>query len=203
MTVTRRTLFVCAALLLAGGCTALKRCAYEGPGRDGWQKPDEVVHALALPAGARVADLGSGGGYFTFRLADAVGPTGRVFAVDVDKDLLEYVAEEAKERGYANVEGIEAAFDDPRLPADGVDLLFTCNTYHHLKDRTSYFERLKPRLRPGGRIAVVEHSPGGWLMGSHATGTDVIRGELEAAGYRLVAQHDFLPRQSFLVFAVR
>lgn len=203
MTIARKTLFVSVALLLAGGCTALKRCAYEGPGRDVWQKPDLVLGALALPPGARVADLGSGGGYFTFRLAEAVGPEGRVFAVDVDADLLEYVESEAKARGYRNVEVIQALADDPRLPADGVDLLFTCNTYHHLQDRGSYFERLKPRLRPGGRIAVIDHRPGSWFMGSHTTGADVIRGELEAAGYQLVAQHEFLSRQNFLVFAVR
>ena len=76
-------------VLLAGGCNKLKRSAYDGFGRDGWQQPDRVIEALALEPGARVADLGAGGGYFTFRLADATGPDGLVYAVDVDPGMLE------------------------------------------------------------------------------------------------------------------
>src|SRR3990172_9550282 len=97
---------------LAVACTQLKRCAYEGWGRDEWQQPERVVEALGLEPGARVADLGSGGGYFTFRLARAVGPTGKVYAVDVDEDLNAYVAERAREEGHANVETVLAEYTD-------------------------------------------------------------------------------------------
>ena len=78
-----------AAFVLLAGCTTLKKCAYEGFGRDGWQQPERVMQSLAIKPGERIADLGSGGGYFTFRLSQAVGPTGKVYAVDVDKDMLE------------------------------------------------------------------------------------------------------------------
>src|SRR5574341_1008495 len=82
-------LWIALAVLMAltGGCTDLKRFSYEGFGRDGWQRPEEVLRAVGVRPGDHVADLGSGGGYFTFRLAKAVGPTGKVYAVDVDKGL--------------------------------------------------------------------------------------------------------------------
>jgi arsenite methyltransferase len=188
---------------LAPGCTTFKRFMYEGWGRDSWQQPERVVRELGLEPGSRVADLGSGGGYFTFRLADAVGAAGRVYAVDVDQGMIEYVGAEARKRGYANVESILAAYDDPRLPADGVDMIFTCDTYHHLSDRVAYFERAARYLRPGGRVAVIDYSGKGWFVRlfGHFTPADVIRQEMEAAGYRLERAPDFIDRQSFQIFA--
>ena len=106
-----------AALVLLAGCTALKRFAYEGFGRDGWQKPDEVIAALALRAGDRIADIGSGSGYFTLRLARAVGPSGKVYAVDIDHAMNEDLAARAREAGLANIEIVNARVDDPMLPA--------------------------------------------------------------------------------------
>ena len=186
---------------LAGACTQLKRCSYEGFGRDAWQQPERVVEALALDPGARVADLGSGGGYFTFRLARAV-PAGRVYAVDVDADLNEYVVERAREEGLGNVQVVLAEYADPKLP-EPVDLVFTSNTYHHLEDRTRYFANAKRYLRPHGRVAIVELSEApSWFLPSHTTSAETIRSEMEAAGYRFVEAHDFLERQHFLVFAV-
>ncbi len=188
--------------LLSGGCASWKRFAYEGWGRDRSQQPERVMAALAIERGAHVADLGAGGGYFTFRFAAAVGPDGVVYAVDVDPDMLDYLREQARERGLGTIEVIAAAPDDARLPEGSVDLLFTCNTYHHLADRIAYFRRLRPALRPGARVAIIDYDGRGlfgWLFG-HATPAATIRAEMEAAGYRLAAQHDFLTHQSFQVF---
>jgi predicted methyltransferase len=200
--VKRALALLCLSALAA--CGPLKRCAYEGIGRDEWQQPARVVEALALEPGDRVADLGAGGGYFTFRLADAVGPEGRVYAVDIDESMTEHVRKRAEKEGRANVVTIQAGPDDPKLPPGEIDLVFTSNTYHHLEDRTAYFARLRPALRGRARVAVVEYRPeSGWFGGtsSHATGADVIEREMEAAGFRLDASHDFLERQSFIVFS--
>jgi arsenite methyltransferase len=159
------------------------------------------VTALAIEPGDTVADLGSGSGYFTLRLAEATGASGRVLAVDVDADMNELVTERAREAGVANVETVLAQPDDPKLPEGAVDLVFTCNTYHHLEERPAYFARLRRALAPGGRVAIVEYREQAFLLRRHATPPDVIRSEMETAGYRLVADHDFLERQSFLVFA--
>jgi len=181
---------------------AIKRRLYEGFGRDRWQRADEVVVALGLRPGAHVADVGAGGGYFTFRLANAVGPAGKVYAVDVDDDLQAYVARTAWARGVANVETIRGERHDPRLPAP-VDLLFSSDAYHHLTDRTAYFARAQGYLRPGGRAAIIDHVPQGFFAGwlGHGTAADVVQREMESAGYRLAQEIDLLrPRQHFLVF---
>ena len=188
---------------LATGCGAIKRCAYSGPGRDAWQQPERVVAELEIRGGERVADLGAGGGYFTFRLADAVGPEGTVYAVDVDADMVSYLQERAEEEARANVVPVLAAFDDPKLP-EAVDLIFSTNTYHHMQDQSAYFARAAGALRPGGRIAIIDLSDMGFfhrLFGAHSTPASVIRSEMEAAGYREVERHDFLSRQNFLIFS--
>src|SRR5262245_5268020 len=196
---SRALLLLCAAAVtFASGCGALKRCAYEGFGRDEWQQPERVIADLALMKGARVADLGAGGGYFTFRLARAVGPEGHVYAVDIDEDMNAYVAKEAAKQGLANVTTVLAAADDARLP-EPVDLVFTSDTYHHLSDRAAYFRRVREReLLPGGRVAIVEFKP---EVTSHSTPRETIESELAAAGFRLVKSYDYLERQHFLVFA--
>ena len=197
-----RKFFAALLVLIAlAGCTRFKQCAYEGIGRDEWQKPDEVIRALAIRPGDHVADLGSGGGYFTFRLAKAVGAEGKVYAVDVDKGLNDALARRAKEEGYANVEVIRARPDDPQLPS-AVDLIFTSNTYHHLQNRARYFANAKKYLKPDGRVAIVEFNGASWFesMGHH-TPKEVILNEMKEAGFTLERDHGLLPRQHFLIFA--
>lgn len=195
---------VLAAGLLAAplGCGSCKRFLYEGFGRDSWQKPDEVLALLAVAEGDRVADLGAGGGYFTFRLARAVGPDGRVYAVDVDEDMLALLRKRAAEEGADNVEVVRAAPDDPHLPDGEIDLLLTVNTYHHIADRSAYFARVLDDLAPNGRVAVIELSDASWFPRTfgHHTPAETIVEEMRAAGYALEERHDVLERQSFLVF---
>lgn len=202
---SRRLVSVLSLLLVVSGagCTAFKRLAYEGFSRDTWQQPEHVIQELGIQPGAQVADLGAGSGYFTFRLADAVGPTGRVYAVDIDSAMLKYLSAQVDERGYKNVEMILAAPDDPRLPEGGVDLIFTCDTYHHLENRVAYFSRAARYLRPGGRVVVVDFNERWWLtrLIGHWSAADSVRREMESAGYRLDREDHFIERQDFLVFS--
>jgi ubiquinone/menaquinone biosynthesis C-methylase UbiE len=191
------------ALLLWPGCTAWKRCAYEGRDRDAWQKPGQVVAALEIAPGSRVADLGAGSGYFTLHLARAVGPQGRVWAADVDEEMNAFLRERVAEAGLANVEVVLAGLDDPKLPDGEIDLVFTSNTYHHIEARPDYFRRLRADLAPGARVAVIEYDGRGGLFATlfgHHTGKELILREMQEAGYVPVADFDFLERQSFLVF---
>lgn len=201
----RTALILVAAIFTLGmpACTAFKRWSYEGWGRDSWQKPQQVIEALDIAPGASVADLGAGGGYFTFRLADAVGPNGKVYAVDVDASMLDYIRQRAAEEGRRNIVTVLADFNDPKLPDASIDLLFTSDTYHHLEERSQYFARGARVLRPGGRVAIIDLNSSGWLMWlfGHSTEPEDIVAEMRAAGYELQSDHDFLSRQSFLIFA--
>ena len=108
-------LLVVAALLVTAfgiDLTTLKRFTYVGFNRDAWQYPDQAIEALRIQPGDTVADLGSGGGYFTFRLADAVGPDGKVYAVDVDAGMIEFLEQKAQEDGYRNVQTIATCTGD-------------------------------------------------------------------------------------------
>ena len=190
-------------LLTTLSCTELKRRAYASGDRDDWQQPEAVVEVLGIRPGDQVADIGSGGGYFTFRLADAVGSDGKVYAVDVDADMNEALEEDVRERGYTNVAVVLGEYHDPLLPEGVVDLIFTSNTYHHLEDRNAYFAGAAKYLDDGGRVAIIEYKRHGLLQRwfGHATSEETMREEMEAAGYRLEKKHDFLDRQHFLIFA--
>lgn len=174
----------------------LKSFAYSGPGRGRWQQPDRVLATLPVREGQQVADLGAGGGYFTIRLARAVGPAGRVYAVDTDPDMRELVAHRAADQ--PNVVPVAAEPDDPALP-EPVDLVVLVDVFHHLPDPAGYLALLARQLRPAGRVAVIEATPK-WFRFGHATAPAEIRSAMAEAGYRLVERHDFLPRQSFQTF---
>jgi cyclopropane fatty-acyl-phospholipid synthase-like methyltransferase len=176
---------------------------FDDPARDRWQKPDEVIAALALTPDATVADIGAGTGYFAARLARAV-PKGRVYAVDIEPDMVRYLGERAKREGLPNLRPVLGKPDDPQLP-ESVDRVLIVDTYHHIGDRVAYFERLRARLKPGAEIAIVDFtldSPVGPPRSARVA-ADVVRAEMQRAGYALAAQHDFLPHQYFLVFRPR
>lgn len=196
------------ALLLpiASGCSVVTRIDYlHLLSRRGWQRTDLVIDTLTIRAGDRIADLGAGEGYFSFHLADAVGPTGRVYAIDIDAEKLAGLRDRAAKRSYANIEVIQATADDAGLPEAGVDLVFLCNAYHHFDDRVAYFTALHAALAPGARIAVLDGKSEGvasWVVphGHWLPPGELVR-ELEAAGYRHLASYDALPFNTFDVFA--
>lgn len=174
--------------------------------RDRHQKPREVIEALKLKPGMAVADLGSGSGYFTRRFIEAVTETGKVYAVDVEPEMLKYAEESVvhMHRSYT-AEFILARPDNPKLPYESIDLLFVCNTYHHLEDRTKYFFNAKSSLKAGGRIAIIDFYPderSGDLgfPKRHLVSQDTVIKELTDAGYTLDREHHFLPKQYFLEF---
>ena len=173
---------------------------FDDPKRDSWQKPHEVIQALNLKPDAVIADVGSGTGYFAVRLANMV-PKGRVYGVDLEPDMVKYLAERAKREKRANVVAVAGAPNDPRLP-DKVDLVLLVDVYHHIDDRERYFRNLRAFLKPGGRIAVIDfrmESPDGPPRAARIAPQRVIE-ELDRAGYQVAKQHDFLPNQYFLVF---
>ena len=175
---------------------------FDDPARDAWQKPDEVVRALALARNASVADVGSGTGYFAVRLARAV-PQGRVYGADLEPDMVRYLNHRAKHEQLPNLSSNVAAPDDPRLPGP-VDLALFVDVYHHIGSRERYFGNLRAALKPGGRVAIIDFKPDSPVgpPARHRAGADSVKAQMEQAGYRLVSEHGFLPYQYFLVFAL-
>ena len=173
---------------------------FDDPERDEWQKPHQVIQALNLAADAVVADVGAGTGYFSVRLAHFV-PSGRVFGVDVEPDMVKYLAERASRDGLANVTAVQATTDDARL-ATKVDLVLMVDVFHHIANRAPYFRKLRGSLKPGGRLAIIDFrqdAPMGPPASERIT-PDAVKAELRSVGYTLAEEHDFLPHQYFLVF---
>ncbi len=177
--------------------------ALEDPSRDEWQKPDLVVDSLGLKLGDEVADLGAGSGYFTIRLARVVGPAGKVYAVDVDPKLLEYIEQRAKEEQLENIQTILADPNDPKLGSNSVDLIFICDVLHHINDRAKYYPLLSRALRPSGRLVNIDFHkrklPVGPPEEMKIDRKEMIK-EAEAQGFELVKEFDILKYQYFLVF---
>jgi arsenite methyltransferase len=204
LTLRRALLALCLAALLAS-CSRVERLDFRALGRDMWQRPNDVVAALAIPPGSSVADLGAGKGYFLPYLMQAVGPNGRVLAVEVDDDL---VARLRSEFGMIdNVELIRGRLDDPLLPDGAVDLVLLVDTYHHIKHRTTYFQMLSADLAPGGRVVVIEPDAelggilGLFVKAAHASRAEDVIDEMRDAGYQLRANYDLLPVQLMLSFS--
>jgi SAM-dependent methyltransferase len=175
------------------------KSVFDDPARDEWQHPEQVIETLALARDGMVADLGAGTGYFTFRLAHALGQRATVFAVETEPNLVVYL----RDRADRNVVPILASEDDARLPANIIDVILVVDTYHHIDRRLEYFQRLKSKLSSGGRIAIID-----WKKEATAVGPElghrIARGqvvyEMSAAGYRLTTEPTFLPYHYFLIF---
>ncbi len=163
-------------------------------------RPDEVISALALKAGMQVADLGAGGGYFTLRFARAVRREGKVYAVDVNAELLEIIKASVSRAGWNNVIFTHAREDDSMLPENSVDLIFVRNVFHHLPDQEKYFRNIKPKLKAGGRIAIIEYKKGSYYSG-HETPEETVIEVMKKAGYSLLKRYGFLEKQSFTIFS--
>jgi predicted methyltransferase len=123
--------------------------------RDAWQRPAEVFDALAVKPGQRVADLGSGYGYFTFRLAARVGAEGKVYAVDIDEEAINKVRQRKEREKLAQVEPILSEADDPRLPP-GLDVVLIVDTYHEFREYDRIMQAVFRALKPGGRLGIID-----------------------------------------------
>ncbi len=177
--------------------------AFDSPERDAWQKPEEILDALHLERTSSVADIGAGTGYFSVRIAKRI-PDGKIFAADVEPDMVRYLGERARREHLTNLTPVQASAEAANLP-EPVAFVLVVDTYHHIGNRIQYFAKLKSLLRSRGRLAIVDFkadSPDG-PPAQHRISQEKVTEELNAAGYSLVETHQFLSRQYFLVFEKR
>ena len=175
----------------------------EDPKRDEYQKPHEVIMALDLKDGERIADIGAGSGYFALRIARHVGEAGRVYAVDINPDMIIHLNRAIRDMGVANVTTILAPPDDPLLPDESIDRFFICDTWHHIENQAKYLELMKKMLKPNGQVIMIDFQkrelPVGPPEEMKVAKEDVIT-QMRANGFELLKEHTFLPYQYFLVF---
>lgn len=180
----------------------------EHPGRDGWQQPEKVVAALRLHNGQTVADVGCGSGYFVPYLARAVGGSGRVYAIDIQPEMLAYVERKIERLALKNVATVLSQETDTQLAAGSVDVALLIDVYAELGAPRALLANLRDVLTPSGRLVVIDFKPekGATAAGpplSHRLAARRVTAEIESAGFRLIERHTFLPFQYFLVFETR
>lgn len=173
------------------------------PDRDAEEQPDRVVRELEIKPGSTVADLGAGVGYFTWRLAGAVGDTGKVIAVDIQPGMLERLKQNLAERDIHNVETVLGAEDDPHLPTGQVDLVLLVDVYHELQQPDLTMEHVRRSLKPDGRVVFIEYrkeDPSIPIQPLHKMSVREVRDEVEPMGFRFVELKSFLPTQHIIIF---
>ncbi|MBI3599606.1 MAG: class I SAM-dependent methyltransferase [Nitrospinae bacterium] len=176
----------------------------ESPDRVEWQMPEKVVDYLAIKNGDTVADIGAGSGYFTVIFSKRVGDMGKVYAVDIEKDMIEYTKKRSQKEGLNNMNYILAKPDDPLLPKSSVDLIFICDTYHHIEKRDNYIKILKDVMKKDGRLVIVDfhavNTPVGPPQNMRIPKEKTVK-EILSAGFKAEAEYFFLPYQYFLIFS--
>ena len=174
----------------------------EGPNRDAWQMPDQVMDALGIADGSRVADLGAGGGWFTVRLARRVGPNGVVYAEDIQAEMIESIARRVNREGLSNVRTILGSPDDARLPT-ALDAVLIVGTYPEVETPVALLRNVAAALAPNGRVGIVDFTLEGGGPGpplDERLGPDAVIADAVQAGLRLLSHEAFLPYQYLLVF---
>jgi predicted methyltransferase len=176
---------------------------FEVESREIYAKRKEILEACKLQLGMAVADVGAGTGLFTRLFAGAIGPQGRVYAVDIAPKFIEHIETTCKEAGLQNVKGVVCKPDSVELPEGSVDLVFICDTYHHFEFPQKTMASIHKAMRPGGQVVLVDfHRVEGksseWVLGHVRAGQEVFVKEIESAGFKQVGEEKFL-KENYLV----
>jgi ubiquinone/menaquinone biosynthesis C-methylase UbiE len=181
-----------------GGATWLVR-----PEREEEEAPDAALDAIGIAKGSTVADIGCGAGYFTWRLAERVGPAGKVYGNDIQPEMLELLRRNMAARKLANVEAVLGEIDDPKLPREALDLVLLVDVYHEFSEPQKMLRAIRASLKPGGRLVLLEYrkeDPKVPIRLEHKMTVNEVKAELEPEGYRLDKVSEALPRQHILIF---
>lgn len=178
----------------------------EGPDRDAWQRPEQVMDALQIGEGSVVADLGAGGGWFTLRLSRQVGPNGVVFAEDIQRQMIDAIARRAKHEALINVRTVLGTPTDPRLPAATLDAVLIVDAYHEIEQPTTLLKNLATSLKSSGLIGIVDFKQDGGGPGppmDERVDPEAVIADAQAAGLELRKRENFLRYQYMLTFGLK
>jgi ubiquinone/menaquinone biosynthesis C-methylase UbiE len=187
-----------ATMLNSHGASWLERS-----GREEEQRPSAIFEAMGLKDGDTVADLGCGTGWFARRMARVVGPHGKVYAVDIQPEMVDLARKLGKEEGLTNIEFVLDTATNPRLPAGGLDWILMVDVYHEFQEPRPMLQGIRAALKPGGRVALVEYrleDSSVHVSAPHRMSVEQVLGEWLPAGFRLLQRLEFLPTQHFFIF---
>jgi ubiquinone/menaquinone biosynthesis C-methylase UbiE len=171
--------------------------------REAEEAPDAALDAIGIPRGATVADVGAGVGYFTWRLAERVGPSGKVYANDIQQVMLEKLRGNMEARHLTNVQTVLGAEDDPKLPAGAVDVILLVDVYHEFSQPQKMLQKIRQALKSDGRLVLLEYrkeDPSIPIRPEHKMTVDEVRAEVQPEGFRFEKNLTTLPRQHILIF---
>lgn len=175
----------------------------EGPDRDAWQKPNQVMDALGIADGSIVADLGAGGGWFTIRLARRVGPNGLVYAEDIQPQMIEAIQRRVTREGLTNVRTVMGTARDPGLPEGRLDAVLIVEAFYEMEDPVALLKHVATALKPKGRLGIIDFKKSGGGPGpplEERVDPDEIIAAARAAGLQLADRPEILPFQHLLIF---
>jgi SAM-dependent methyltransferase len=212
---------VCASLILSAGlCWAQgvhpisgrKYAGVMGPGGANWlvraereteEAPDAALDAIGITKGSTVADIGAGAGYMTWRMAQRVGPKGKVYANDIEPQMIELLRRNMQQRKLTNYEAVLGAVDDPKLPPAALDLVLLVDVYHEFSEPQKMLRHIRESLKPDGRLVLLEYrgeDPSVPIRPEHKMTVAQVKTELEPEGFGLDKVIESLPRQHILIF---
>ena len=175
----------------------------EGPDRDAWQRPDQIMDALQIGENSVVADLGAGGGWFTVRLAHRVGPNGRVYAEDIQPEMIEVIKRRMQREGRKNVVTQRGTADDPKLPAGTLDAVLIVDAYHEIEHPIALLKNVRVSLKPSGLVGIINFKKDGGGPGpavDERVDPEQVIQDARAAGLALRKRENFLRYQYMLTF---
>ena len=187
-----------AQVMGAGGADWLVR-----PERQAEEHPDEALDALKIPKGAVVADVGAGVGYFTWRLAERVGPAGIVYGEDIQEEMLDQLTKNMQERKIVNVRPVLGTIVDPKLPRESLDLVILVDVYHEFSEPEKMLDRIRESLKPNGRLVLLEYrgeDPKVAIRPEHKMTLKQVRAEVQPEGFKFDQSIEILPQQHIIVF---
>jgi predicted methyltransferase len=173
------------------------------PERESEEHPDKALDAIGIPRGSAAGDVGAGVGYMTWRMAERVGPTGAVYAEDIQPEMLEKLKRNMSERHIANVHEVLGAIDNPKLPPNTLDLVLLVDVYHEFSEPEKMLDHIRDALKPGGRLVLLEYraeDPKVPIRAEHKMTVEQVRAEVQPEGFRFDRAIETLPEQHIIVF---
>jgi ubiquinone/menaquinone biosynthesis C-methylase UbiE len=169
--------------------------------RDTWQQPGKVMEVIGVKPGMVIGEPGAGRGYFTFKLARKVGPTGKIYANDIVDSYLDTIKEKSQKVGLKNIVTILGKVEDPLFPKGELDMVFMCYVFHHLEKPVAFLKNLKPSLKPNAPLVILEQDP---EKSPGATGHFFYREKVlklvKAGGFKLIRTETFLTKDNIYIY---